>query len=110
MPVVKSLEFIWTILPDRVEFKVQEPFRHRVCRFLNAPQFRKTPAKLQEWLEFCRLNQAPKEFIQAKIKFYNDMKKNKEKHQKKLDLLFVKYNTKTSAASKKPKKAVKKKV
>lgn len=109
MPVVKSLEFIWTILPDRVEFKVQEPFRHKVCLFLNAPQFRRTQIKLQDWMEFCRKTNAPKDFVQKQIKFYNDMKKNKEKHQNKLDLLFAKYNTKTSAASRKPKKAVKKK-
>jgi hypothetical protein len=110
MPVVKSLEFIWTILHDRVEFKVQEPFRHKVCLFLNAPQFRRTPIKLQDWLEFCRKTSAPKDFVQKQIKFYNDLKKNKEKHQIKLDVLFSKYNTKTSTASRKPKKAVKKKV
>lgn len=110
MPVVKALEFIWNILPDCVEFKVQEPFSHRVCLFLNAPQFRRSPIKLQDWIEFCTKNNAPRDFVQKQIKFYNDMKKNKEKHQNKLDLLFAKYNTKTSTVSRKPKKAVKKKV
>lgn len=110
MPVVKSLEFIWNILPDRIEFKVQEPFSHKVCLFLNAPKFRRTQIKLQDWIEFCRTADAPKDFIQKWIKFYNDMKKNNEKNQKKLDLLFAKYNTKSSSVSKKPKKAVKKKI
>ena len=107
MPVVKSLECIWTILPDnRIEFKVQEPFLHKAALFLNETKFH----TLQEWLEFCKINQAPKEYVQAKIKFFNDMKKNSEKNQKKLDALFAKYNTKSKTVVKKPKKAVKKKV
>ena len=79
MPVIKSLEFIWNILPDRIEFKVQEPFHHKVCLFLNAPEFRRTQIKLQDWMEFCRKVNAPKDFVQRQIKFYNDLKKNKEK-------------------------------
>lgn len=108
MPIAKSLEFVWNILDDRVEFKVQEPFLHKTCVFLNSSP--RTALTLHDWMNFCKKNDAPKEFVQARIKFYNNMKKNSEKNQKKLDLLFAKYNTKSKTVVKKPKKAVEKKV
>jgi hypothetical protein len=107
MPVVKQLEFSWNISDSYVKFNVIEPFAHKSCCFLSS--FKATPPTLSEWLDFYKRTNAPPQLIKARIKFFNELKKNSAKNQLKLDALFSKYNIKNNVKQK-PKKAVKKRV
>lgn len=104
--IVKPLEFKWVVSDSRVSFSVSEPYKHRLCCFLNdfCVKNKRTP-NLGEWLSFYRKNNVSKEVIQKKIKLFNKQKKDEPKLKIAFDKLYSKEGT---APTGKAKKVVKK--
>lgn len=104
--IVKPLEFKWVVSDSRVSFSVNEPYKHRLCCFLNdfCVKNKRTP-NLGEWLSFYKKNNVSKEVIQSKIKLFNKQKKDAPK----LQLAFDKqYSKESTVPTGKAKKVVKK--